>query len=383
MRKRNELVNIFSLNLDFDKTLPKSSTIFYGIELVHNDVQSTGEEQNRLSGETANISSRYPDGGNRYFTAGAYFSYKKNFQRSPMTFLTGLRYSFTGLNSRFTDTSFYKLPYNEIKLNNSAVTGNAGLVYHPGTLQLSLNFSSGFRAPNLDDVAKIFDSEPGNVVVPNENLKPEYLYNSDLGFSYRFKQGAKVQVNLFYSYLKDAMVRRDFQVDGQDSILYDGEMSKVQAVVNASFARIYGLSFLFDLQLASSLKFTTTLTYLKGTDDQGFALRHAPPLYGSSALVFEKYAFKLALSANYNAEVAFKNLAPTERDKSYLYASDDNGNPYAPAWWTLNLKGSYAFSNKFMATFGIENILDYRYRPYSSGITANGRNFIVAFRYSF
>jgi len=31
---------------------------------------------------------------------------------------------------------------------------------------------------------------------------------------------------------------------------------------------------------------------------------------------------------------------------------------------------------------GFENILDYRYRPYSSGIVAPGRNFIVSLRIS-
>ncbi len=383
LRKRNEAVSVFSFNADFDKTLPKRNSLFYGIELVFNDVTSTGIMQNIITDETETISSRYPDGGSTYFTAGAYFSYKKNFVRIPMTFLSGIRYSYTTLDSRFTDTSFYKLPYSKINISNSAITGNAGIVYHPGGLQLSLNLSSGFRAPNLDDVAKIFDSEPGNVVVPNEDLKPEYLYNTDLGVSYNFEERAKLQFNVFYSYLKDAMVRRDFQIDGKDSIMYDGEMSKVQAMVNTGYAQIYGLSFFFDFQIISTLKFSTTLTYTKGIDDDGYAMRHAPPLFGSTALVFERNLFKLALSANYNAEVSYQNLAPTERSKAYLYGTDVDGNPYAPAWWTLNLKGSYKFSKKFITTFGVENILDYRYRPYSSGITASGRNFIIAFRYSF
>ena len=39
----------------------------------------------------------------------------------------------------------------------------------------------GFRAPNIDDIGKVFDSEPGSVVVPNVHLKPEYAYSSDLG----------------------------------------------------------------------------------------------------------------------------------------------------------------------------------------------------------
>ena len=34
-------------------------------------------------------------------------------------------------------------------------------------------------------------------------------------------------------------------------------------------------------------------------------------------------------------------------------------------------------------TIGVDNIMDYRYRAYSSGITAPSRNFIASFRYSF
>ena len=36
---------------------------------------------------------------------------------------------------------------------------------------------------NIDDIGKVFDSEPGSVVVPNQNLNPEYAYGGELGLS--------------------------------------------------------------------------------------------------------------------------------------------------------------------------------------------------------
>ena len=121
-----------------------------------------------------------------------------------------------------------------------------------------------------------------------------------------------------------------------------------------------------------------------GQDDEGYALRHAPPLFGSTTLTLEQNSLRLALSAVYNTEVSHENLAPTERDKTYIYAIDENGDTYSPAWWTLNLKGSYAFyQDTFTITLGVENILNHRYRPYSSGIAGSGRNFIAAFLYRF
>ena len=383
LRKRNETVNIFSLNTDFDKKLNASNSLFYGLEVVYNDVQSTGIKENIYTHDQLPTSSRYPDGGSEYFQSGAYLSYKKNFNSIPATFQAGARYSYVSLTSKFTDESFYSLPYDEIINKNSALTASTGLVYRPGNWQLTLNLSSGFRAPNLDDVAKIFDSEPGNVVVPNEDLKPEYLYNAEVGVLKKFTNKATVQFSAFYSYLADAMVRRDFSINGQDSIMYDGEMSKVQAVVNTGYANIYGASILVNVKLTQQLGFKTALTYIKGIDDEGYTLRHAPPMYGNTSLVYEISRFKAELGATYNAVVTYENLAPTERAKPHLYAVDDNGNPYSPAWWTLNYRMSYSFTEKFMANFAVENILDKRFMSYSSGIAAPGRNFIFSVRYSF
>lgn len=383
LRQRLEHVQIISLNNDYDKSLKNQQLLFYGLEMNYNNVISTGEETNINTGETNKVSTRYPDGSNIYLSGGAYLTYKKNFVSSPLTFIGGARISHTSLNSQIEDTSFYNLPYTEIKFNHWATTGSLGFVYHPRNWQVHLNLSSGFRSPNLDDAAKIFDSEPGNVVVPNQNLQPEYIYSIDAGIVKKFNDRARIELTGFYSYLDQAIVRRDFQLNGQDSIIYDGELSRVQAMVNAGYANVYGTSLSIYIRLFNNFVLNSSLTYIKGEDDEGFAIRHAPPLFGKTALSFEKNKLKLQLSSAYNAKVSFEHLAPSERSKSYLYATDEDGNPYSPKWWTLDFKGSYAFNEKLLLTFGVENIMNYRYRPYSSGITAPGRNFIVAFRYTF
>ncbi len=383
LRKRNERVDIFSLNADFDKVISNGSFLYYGVELVYNNVASTGVEENIVTNDVQNISSRYPDGGTNFFQSGAYVTYKKNLKNIPVTLMAGTRFSYVSLVSKFIDTTYYHMPYSKIEINNGAVTGSLGMVYHPNNWQFSLNISSGFRAPNLDDVAKIFDSEPGNVVVPNQNLKPEYLYNIDMGITKNFSTIAKIEFSTFYSYLVDAMVRRDFNINGYDSIMYDGELSKVQAVVNAGSATIYGANIIFNIKIFKQLVFNTVLTKIVGYDDKGDPLRHAPPLYGGSDITYENNRFKMTVGINYNAEVSNNMLATSEKDKAFLYATNANGQPYSPGWWTLNYNGSYAFNEKFLALFRVDNIMDYRYRTYSSGITAPGRNFILTVRYSF
>ena len=64
-------------------------------------------------------------------------------------------------------------------------------------LVLQANFGTGFRAPNLEDVGKVFNSEPGVVVVPNADLKAEYAYNVDAGITKIFADRVKIDVTAY------------------------------------------------------------------------------------------------------------------------------------------------------------------------------------------
>lgn len=381
--ERTEHVAILSVNHDFDKELTKNGTLFYGFELADNIVESTAHERDINSGETSPLDTRYPDGGTDYASMAYYASYKHNLNKKT-TLIAGARYSYIKLKSKFEDKTFFPFSFDEIILKTGALNGSLGLVYRPADKwQFNANLSSGFRAPNLDDIAKVFDSEPGTVVVPNKDLKSEYAYNLDLGVIKRFNDNFKLEISAFYTILQDAMVRRDFQFNGQDSILYDGEMSKVKAIVNADHATIYGGSISFYTDITNHFQIKTNLTYADGEDSEGMPLRHVTPLFGSTHFIYKTQKLKTDFYVVYNGEINNENLAPSEQDKTYMYATDKNGNPYSPSWYTLNIKASYQFNEVLQVNAGIENILNHRYRSYSSGICAPGRNFIVSMRASF
>ncbi len=382
-RIRIEKVNIASFNADFDKKAGKNNFFFYGAELVYNNVASTAEKKNIFTGNVMPAPTRYPDGGTDYFHSGVYLSYKNRFEKIPFNILAGIRYSFTSLKSLFADTSWYHLPFTEISLANGSFTGNLGLVYNPANWNFKFNLSSGFRAPNLDDVAKVFDSEPGNVIVPNKNLKPEYVYNAELSISHKFDGKARFEADIFYSYLTDAMVRGDFTLNGNDSIMYDGEMSKVQAVVNTGSAQIYGANATVYTKLSTNSSVELRANYIKGFDNNDNPLRHVSPFFGNAAYFYEKQKLRLKAELVFNGKISYENLAPSEKNKAWMYAKDENGNPYSPAWWIFNVKGTYTFNPVIFVSFGIENIFDKYYRPYSSGISGTGRNFIVSVKYGF
>jgi hemoglobin/transferrin/lactoferrin receptor protein len=88
------------------------------------------------------------------------------------------------------------------------------------------------------------------------------------------------------------------------------------------------------------------------------------------------------LSGIYNGEIAYEDLATEEQGKDYMYALDGNGNPYSPGWYTFNFKMWYQLTNLLKLGAGVENITDQRYRPYSSGLVAPGRNFIVSLHFT-
>jgi len=379
-RERIEEVDILSLNLDFDKKFKKKNVIFYGVEITQNNVTSTANEENIYTGTTIPAGTRYPDGENVYRSFATYLSYKNNISDF-LTINSGIRYTYTSLFSTIIDTSIYSFPYYEIDLGTGAMNGSLGLVYRPNDRwQVNLIGSSGFRAPNLDDVGKIFDSEPGNVVVPNKDLGPEYTYNLDLGTLASILDKGYFETTLFITFLRDAMVRREFQFNGQDSIFYDGSRSKVFAVVNADKALIYGGNISFGIDLTRFLRLSTTLTIAFGEDQDGIPLRHVAPLFGSTHLVLKTNKLKLDFQVNYNGEKSAEMMAPSEQSKLHIYALDNDGNPHSPGWYTLNLKSSYQLTRNIQLNAGLENILDHRYRPYSSGIVAPGRNLFFTLR---
>ncbi len=102
---------------------------------------------------------------------------------------------------------------------------------------------------------------------------------------------------------------------------------------------------------------------MKGEDGDGYAVRHVPPPFGSCSLFYTVRKLILEAYANYNGQISYDKLTPSERDKPQMYAKDENSNPYAAAWFMLNLKGSYQINEMFQVNLGLENIHDKRYTP--------------------
>ncbi|MEZ4800170.1 MAG: TonB-dependent receptor [Flavobacteriales bacterium] len=70
------------------------------------------------------------------------------------------------------------------------------------TWAIRANVGTAFRSPNVDDIGKIFDSEPGALTVPNPDLKAEYATNFDLGIAKVFSEKVKIDLAGYYTIWK-------------------------------------------------------------------------------------------------------------------------------------------------------------------------------------
>ncbi len=382
---KTESVDALSMNIDAEKNLSDVDLLHYGMEIIHNTSESVGEEEDIASGVSTTGSSRYP--GRAVWNSWAVFTNYRRELAEDFQFHGGARYNIVTLGAAF-DTTFYAFPFTDISIENAALNGSLGIVYSPGLdWHIAGNVSTGFRAPNVDDMGKIFDATPGRVVVPNPDLASEYAYNAELSVRKTISERLKVHLTGYYTLLDDALVLRDFSFKGKDSLLYDGEMSRVQAMQNAAFAEVSGIQADVELRLLSGFGLESHFNYQKGVEelDDGSSapLRDAAPWFGLTRVMWAGQGLALEVSAVYNGPVAYDDLAPEEQAKDYLYAKDSSGKPYSPAWYTLNLKARYRFSDALALTFGIENITDRRYRSYSSGIASPGLNLIGALNVRF
>ena len=385
LRTRTEDVAVYSLNIDLDKA-KGASNFFYGFEFLYNRVNSSGQRQSLTTGEITPTTPRYPSGGSRYWTAAGYFNYKWKISE-PWILNAGLRYSLVGLNAKTEEEDALLYSSEEIDLNNGALNGSLGMVFKPyDQHKLSLLFSSGFRAPNVDDVGKVFEIDDTDIVLPNENLKPEFSYNWELGYSYILGERLKFNLIGFYSLLEDAIVRGAFTLNGEPTVVVDGLERNIYAQVNADQAEIYGASSEVLFAVTKYIAFNSTLSYIEGEEkDTGEPLRHTTPWFGRSGLIYQKGPLKAEIFSEYNSRRKRKDIPSAEIDsKPYLYAIGDPANPSpddgTPGWYTLNLRASYQFNPYVNLTVALENMMDQHYRPYTSGISAPGRNFIFSLR---
>ncbi|MFM2387067.1 MAG: hypothetical protein RL660_1824 [Bacteroidota bacterium] len=378
---REETVNVTSAEINATHTEGKHH-FTVGADLQLNDIASIGYRTNIVSKAVSTIDSRYPNGSNFMGYYGAYIQHLAGSRFSKFIWNNSVRYAATSLNSTIANTDVqFNLPYTQISQRTSGFSGSSALKYKAkDNISISGIYSSGFRAPNIDDMTKIFETSADNgVVVPNPKVKPERTHQLEArvdisGEKLRLSAGA------YHTRLSNVLVLKPFVFNGNDSILYNDTLRRVLAMQNQAQATIQGVFLSGEFNLTKRLTCDGNLNLVRGNyflsnDVTAVPLDHIPPTYGRFAM---KYTRKKYFVEGFTM---FSDLKPLSR---YSNSGEDNL-PYAtnvglPSWYTINLRGAYTFSKYAQVCIGVENIMDYHYRLFASGISAPGRNFIISVR---
>jgi len=376
LQHRTERVNVLNANAGLLKKTRRTD-FRYGAEANIQFLKSKARAEDIETGTEESLDTRYPDGANRMKNADVYATATHRITEN-LSANGGLRIGFSFLHSEIADAGFFVFPFSSITQKNFTYSGSFGLAWLPfSTLKLSAHVSSGFRVPNLDDLSKIFETQAGSLIIPNENLKPEKTLSGDIGIELRSGDHLKWENTCYYTYFNDAIVTVPFSYQGQDSILYDGTLSRVWANQNLRRAFITGFSSMLHARFISHLWSNAQVAYTYGRikAESFIPLDHISPLYGRLGMRWEAQHYTLDFYSLFNGK---------KKIEDYLLNGEDN-EQYAPlggmpSWFTLNIKASWVMKPYITIQAGIENIMDIRYRSFSSGINSPGRHIYASLR---
>jgi outer membrane receptor protein involved in Fe transport len=246
----------------------------------------------------------------------------------------------------------------EVKISPEALVFNAAAMYNFNpTHHVYATISSGFRAPNIDDMGTLgivdFRYE-----IPAYELEPETSQNYELGYKLSLPKFFGT-VAAYYVDLNQLITR--VKVEGQ---MIDGY--QVYKKENVEEAYIRGLEATAKWKPLSSLEINGGVSYTYGQSvTKNEPLRRIPPLNGRLAATYSVKKFTAS------AEFLFAE----KQDRLAAGDKSDNRIPTGgtPGWQVVNLFTGYQLQAvKF--NIGLQNLFNEDYRTHGSGINGVGRS---------
>ena len=396
LKSQSEDLSIFSINTDFSKKLNELISLSYGFELTKNRLDSRGNDfeltisNNEIIGRNTKKSlSRYPSDGSKYSSVAAYFELRKKI--SPETILSiGTRYSLIDVLAKWDknflmDNNLYSFfrQFEDLNFTNSSVTASVGISHLTNKFnKISLNLSSGFRAPNIDDVGKIRENS-GILTVPNANLKPENAYTVDLGFN-RYNKTLSYNFNLYYTLLNQTIGRDlfydylDITTQNPTTVLHDNEEVITMGNFNLGNSNIYGFNFDINYSINQYFNLIGFLTYTRGDIvNTNYPMPSIPPIFGSLGLKFQKNNFNMKLTYKFSQSKPADEYSFGGEDSldetPFIYKNGEIQYLGMPKWGIFQLSSLFRVF-KIKTQLLIDNIFDIHYKEFASGISSPGRS---------
>lgn len=352
LRVENDMVRTLAFSAEAFTSNNKAWSASSGLELYNDLVNSNRTDKDLKTGTAVSKRGLYPDGST--MTSMAIFSlHTLDLRRWIVT--AGARFN-TYVN-KVEDVNL-----GTTTLTPSALVGNLGLLRKMGeSSSLFVSLSSGFRAPNIDDLGTLGIVDY-RYETPNFDLKPEHSLQYQIGYKLQNSR-LKGEIYLYRNELSDLIVRQKVPGDTIDGYpVYQKENVEQAFVQGAETAWAYAFH--------HNWKLSGTLTYTYGqnvTRDE--PMRRIPPLFGRLSL--DCQLEKLWLNLEWQAAGKQTRLAAGDRE--------DNRIPKGgtPGWNIVNLNTRYAM-RLFTFDLSLQNLFNQDYRYHGSGVNGYGRSALLS-----
>jgi outer membrane cobalamin receptor len=333
-----------------------------GIEAYLDEVSSSRNEENLISGELRELTARFPDGAEVQRIAA--FANGEIFVSSRHGLSGGLRVSHE-------EVSLPQTPVSPAaSVNVTDTSGDLGWIFNATeSWQVVANAGFGFRAPNVFDLGTL-GNRPGNRFnIPNPDLDSERITQLDVGMRYRSEK-ASFELMIYMLDYDDritSVLTGDVTPEGRD----------VVRSVNAAESTIRGMEAGADVYLSSTVTIDAVLNYTRGEQRTEGALTEAadriPPLAGRLGVTWQP---RYDLQFDGWVRFADRQGRLSARDVRDVRI-DPNG---TSGWGIVGLRASWDYRDVWQLTLGVDNVLDKRYRMHGSGMDAPGQNASLSIR---
>ena len=186
----------------------------------------------------------------RLFDAGLFASVTRHFDS--LTLSGGLRYDMRWLHS-YEQLDDDVLRFTDFTRNFQGLTGSVGAIYNvTPKLNMRLNLSKGFRAPNLSELGSNGEHEGTfRYEIGNQQLSPEHSWQLDYGIDYSSEM-ISTQLSLFANHIENYIFLEKLTSDATDN----------RFQYRQGTARLLGFEAVVDVHPVEPLHFENSFSYV-------------------------------------------------------------------------------------------------------------------------
>lgn len=245
--RRREFEEAGELGLDF-----RLHTVNYDVHYL----QSANTDWQYAAGisgmwqHSENLGEEYLIPAYRLFDMGVFVSVTRQFER--LTLSGGLRHDIRRLHS-YEQEDDGELRFTDFTRNFHGLTGSVGAIYNiTPQLNMRLNLSKGFRAPNLSELGSNGEHEGTfRYEIGNQDLSPEHSWQLDFGIDYSSKV-ISTQLSLFANHISNYIFLEKLS----------GDMNDQRYQYRQGTARLLGFEAVVDVHPMEPLHFENAFSYV-------------------------------------------------------------------------------------------------------------------------